>query len=233
MRCLMCALTIAAAPVQVMLHLDGSHPVGQDNHQGTFTASAPLCSSGSWAGNAGGTRLFTCADGSGTFLVSFNGNLEHVAGSTGDWAIQSGTGSYATLRGGGTARVDSSTGPTSVPVVFSDTFTGAVAFDVTPPSGSITSVKFTRPKTARGRWRASVFFATQDDDASNPVSYQADATIGAVAVEASGTVTTGTASFSFLFRRQRGARVLEIELRLSDPVDNQRVVTRTVRLPRP
>ena len=159
--------------------------------------------------------------------------LTHVAGSTGDWAIQSGTGSYATLRGGGNAQVDSSTGPTSVPVVFSDTFTGSVAFDVMPPSGSITSVKFTRPKTQRGRWRVSVFFAAQDDDASNPVSYQADATVGSVDVQAAGTVTTGTASFSFFFRRPRGARILDIELRLSDPVDNQRVVTRTVRLPRP
>lgn len=226
------APSVAAAPIQVVFHLDGSHPVGKDNHEGTFTAPSPLCSSGFWAGNAGGTRVFTCDDGSGTFTVSFNGNLEHNAGSTGAWAIQSGTGAYATLRGNGTAHVDSSTGPTSVPVVFSDTFTGVVDFDATPPSGSITSVKIARPRTASGRWRVRLSLAARDDVATNPVSFQADATIGALALAAKGTVTTGTADFSFSFRRPRGARVLAIEVRLSDPIGNQSVVTTTVRLPR-
>jgi hypothetical protein len=48
-----------AAPTQVKLHLDGTHPVGAEHHEGTFTASPPLCPSGSWLGNGTNGRVFT------------------------------------------------------------------------------------------------------------------------------------------------------------------------------
>src|SRR5216684_7894580 len=139
------------APTPVTLHLDGTHPVAVDYHQGTFTAPPPLCPSGSWLGNGSGTRVFTCADGSGTFTASFNGQLEHAQGATGPWTIPGGTGAYTMLRGEGTATVDSSTGINSSPITFADTWTGSVDFDATAPTGSITAVKVARPHTSRGR----------------------------------------------------------------------------------
>src|SRR5712692_114933 len=46
-----------AAPTPVTLHLDGTHPVAVDYHQGTFTAPPPLCPSGNWLGNGAGGRV--------------------------------------------------------------------------------------------------------------------------------------------------------------------------------
>src|SRR5258708_185001 len=93
------AMCVAAGPsaataTQITLMLSGFHPADQPFHQGTCTAPAPLCPSGSWLGNGGGGRTFTCADGSGTFTAFFDGNLEHTQGLSGPWGITAGTGSF-------------------------------------------------------------------------------------------------------------------------------------------
>ena len=67
---LVAAIPASASPTTVTFKLVGSHPPDQDYHQGTFTAPAPMCPSGTWQGNGQGTRVFTCADASGTFLRS-------------------------------------------------------------------------------------------------------------------------------------------------------------------
>lgn len=223
-------LPAAATPTQITFFLNGTHPVDKDAHQGTFTAPAPLCPSGTWLGNAGGARTFTCGDGSGTFRASFDGNLEHVAGSTGDWAILSGTGKYATLRGGGTAHVDASTGESVSPVVFKDTWTGTIDFDATAPSGSITKVHIVRPHSPKGRWQATVSFAAHDDVPANPVAYKASASAGSFSTQTSGTVTSGAGSFSFSFRKAKRTHLLQIEIELTDPIGNQARIARNVRL---
>src|SRR5947207_15554234 len=109
------AIPASATPTAVTFHLVGTHPPDADYHQGTFTAPAPMCPSGTWQGNGQGTRVFTCADASGTFTASFDGELEHTTGAKGPWAIVSGTGKYATLRGRGAATVDFSPGPNGSP----------------------------------------------------------------------------------------------------------------------
>ena len=48
------AIPASATAPAVTLHLDGTHSVDGDYHQGSFTAPAPLCSSGTWLGNGGG-----------------------------------------------------------------------------------------------------------------------------------------------------------------------------------
>jgi len=219
-----------AAPTQVTLHLDGSHPINADFHQGTFTASAPLCPSGSWIGNGGGTRVFTCGDGSGTFTASFFGQLEHVQGSTGPWTITDGTGTYTTLRGKGTGTVDSSTGINSSPIIFSDTWTGTADFDATAPTGAITAVKITRPHTPAGRWSVKVTFSALDNVASNPVTFTATATAGPYSATRNGTTTSGSGSFALAFHLAKRTRLLRIQIQLFDPWNNQTTITKSVRL---
>ncbi len=219
----------SAAPAQVTLHLDGTHPVDVDYHQGTFTATPPLCASGAWLGNGAGSRVFTCADGSGTFTADFPGELEHVQGATGPWAFISGTGSYTALRGNGKATIDASTGVNTSPIVFSDTWTGSVDFDMTPPTGSITAVKVTHPRSARGRWHAAVLFSAHDNVDSNPVNFSATATAGRFYATRNGTVTTGAGTFTIAFRTTKHTHLLRIEIQLSDPWGNQTTLAKTIR----
>ncbi len=89
---------------------------------GTFTASDPLCPSGTFVdafvGGGGSFRsgrvlvaastvrkVFTCADGSGTFTIQFHPQFtpSTSAGceSSGPFAVIRGTGDYARLRGHG------------------------------------------------------------------------------------------------------------------------------------
>jgi hypothetical protein len=213
-----------ATPTTVTFHLDGTHPVGVDYHQGTFTAPAPLCPSGTWQGNGQGGRVFTCADDSGTFTTLFEGELEHTADASGPWSIVAGTGTYVTLRGEGTAFINSSTGPDSSPIIFSDTWTGVVDFDATPPTGKFTGAKVTRPRAPGGRWRVRVRFVAHAKD--NPVTYTATAASRAFFALQSGTVGAGTTTVSFTFRKRAGMRRLKVAIQLFDPVGN----TTTIRL---
>jgi hypothetical protein len=219
-----------AAPTQVTLHLDGTHPVGAEFHQGTFTASPPLCPSGSWLGNGAGSRVFTCSDGSGTFTAKFNGELEHVAGLDGPWLIFDGSGKDATLRGKGLGKVDTNQGGDTPPVTFSDTWTGAVDFDATAPTGSITAVKVTHPRIARGRWHVTVFFSARDNIDANPVSFSATATAGTFFASKSGTIMSGTGSFALAFHPAKRTRFLRIAIMLSDPWGNASTIKKNVRL---
>jgi hypothetical protein len=219
-----------AAPTQVTLHLDGTHPVGAEFHQGTFTASPPLCPLGSWLGNGAGSRVFTCSDGSGTFTAKFNGELEHVAGFDGPWLIFAGSGKYATLRGKGLGKVDTNQGGDTPPVIFSDTWTGEVDFDATAPTGSITAVKVTHPRFARGRWSTKVTFSARDNVEANSVSFSATATAGNFFATKTGTVTAGIGSFTLTFRPAKSTRLLRIQIQLSDPWGNETTIRKTVRL---
>jgi hypothetical protein len=218
-----------AAPTQVRLHLDGTHPVDGDYHQGTFTASPPLCPMGSWLGNGSGSRVFTCADGSGTFAADFNGVLEHVQGATGPWTITSGTGTYTALRGKGTARIDSSTGVNSSPIVFNDSWTGSVDFDATAPTGSVTAIKITHAGTSHGRWRVTVFFSAQDNVGGNPVSFRATGAAGDYSATKSGTIISGSGSFTLAFHPTKRT-LLRVAIMLSDPWGNASTIKKNVRL---
>lgn len=226
----MLALPASAAPTQVTLSLSGMHPLGQEAHQGTFTASGPLCSSGSWLGSGEGTRVFTCSDQSGTFTASFAGELEHTAGATGPWSITSGSGPYTTLRGKGSGHIDSNSGGSTPPITFNDTWTGVVDFDATAPTGSITAAKVVRPHRAHGLWKVRVSFAAHDSVDGGPVSFHWIAASGTFAKDGNGTVTTGTGSFTFAFRRSQATHLLQIQISLQDPVGNESSVKKNVRL---
>jgi hypothetical protein len=224
------AIPASATPRTITLHLDGTHPPDKDAHQGTFVAPPPLCSSGTWQGNGQNSRVFTCADDSGTFTASFSGELEHTAGASGPWSIVGGTGAYATLRGAGIGHVDSSTGPSGNPITFSDTWTGQVDFDTVPPSGSITAAKVLRPHTPHGLWTVHVAFTARDNVAENAVRFLATAQAGAYFAERKGSLVAGSRKVRFAFRPGRRVRSLKLRIELRDPWENQRILRRTVRL---
>jgi hypothetical protein len=220
------AITISTAIAVKIASRSGSH-----HHRQHLTAPPPLCPSGSWAGNGAGGRIFTCADGSGTITANFVGDLEYVQGATGPWTITGGTGTYTALRGKGTGTIDSSTGD-NPPVSFSETWTGTVDFDATAPTGSITSVKITRPSSSHGHWKVKVVFSARDNVASNPVSFTATATAGAYSTTRSGTISSATSpsTLTFTFHPARQTRLLHLQILLSDPWSNQRTIKKTVRL---
>jgi hypothetical protein len=109
---------------------------------GTFTASAPLCPSGTFVDQVVGgggafdnahvlvfavtvRKLFTCADGTGTFTIQFHTQLTPATAAgcheSGPFAVVDGTGAYAKLRGHG----DFCLLPALSEGVFRETFTGA------------------------------------------------------------------------------------------------------------
>ena len=219
-----------ADPTQVTLHLDGTHPVGAQYHQGTFTASPPLCPAGTWLGNGAGSRVFTCSDGSGTFTATFDGELEHVAGLSGAWFIFDGSGNYTTLRGKGVGNVDTNQGGDTPPVTFTDTWTGEVDFDATAPRGAFTAIRLTRPRTSHDRWIVRVVFSAQDNVVGNPVSFHATATAGAFSASRTGTIAGGTGSLSFALHRAMRTHLLRIAIKLSDPWGNTSTIKKNVLL---
>lgn len=224
------AIPASATAPALTFHLNGTHPADLDLHEGSFTAPLPLCASGTWQGNGMASRIFNCADGSGTFTAHFNGEFEHVAGLSGPWSIYEGTGRFATLRGLGTGRIDSSTGLSGSPITFSDTWTGVVDFDATSPTARFVPAKVTRPHARTGRWTVRVGFTATDNVAGNPVSFDAIASSGPFFAHRTGTVATGTTALTFSFRKLASMRRFDLELRLSDPVGNASTVKTHINL---
>jgi hypothetical protein len=105
---------------------------------GTFSATGPVCSSGTilqlaglfvgWQSNQGAQILvrheFTCGDGSGSFVLQLAARLDFATSTTDfTWTVLSGTGDYAKLHGTGSGTGISSPGG----VV--DTYTGGMHID--------------------------------------------------------------------------------------------------------
>lgn len=236
------AVPATAAPSPITLALDGLHPLGTRVHTGTFTAAQPLCASGSWLGNGVGGRVFTCADGTGTFTASFDGELEHAQGATGPWAIFEGTGQYADLRGKGTGTIDSSTTTGGGPGepegtfegTFKDTLRGVVDHDAIAPSIRLGQAKATWLATPKGWASLRIAFTSSDNTAGNAVTYAVTYEISGGAYQVgrrTGTTTSSRIAVSFKLRPQKSTRDVKIEIVAVDPVGNERHLVRTVKLP--
>jgi hypothetical protein len=114
------SVAASSPPIAVVINVDIDYSV--DPYAGPFTASGSAVDEGliCAAGNTVNVRLsntgwqswraysfhvwkeFTCADGSGTFIVKLEGRWEGEGGS-GTWMILKGTGEYANLHGTGEA----------------------------------------------------------------------------------------------------------------------------------
>jgi hypothetical protein len=90
--------------------------------------------------------------------------------------------------------------------------------------------KVVHPHTSRGPWHATVVFSASDNVDANPVSFSATATAGPFFASKSGTITSGTASFTLTFRPAKRTRLLRIAIELSDPWDNASTIAKSVRL---
>jgi hypothetical protein len=128
------AAATPSTPVSITVLVDFSGAVPQ----GTFTATSPLCSTGSFItepiGGGGGAiafafvgrQHFTCDDGSGGFTIQFHPQDQPPEFATeGPWSGLGGTGAYAGLRGHGEFSLVGFVSPTAAVA----TYTGVVHFD--------------------------------------------------------------------------------------------------------
>jgi hypothetical protein len=187
---------------------------------GTFTASEPLCPSGTFKdieATVGLKSVHTCGDGSGTFEWS-------VIGLT-SWSFTGGgTGRYETLRGRGTCHLTVNDDGT-----FLRTCTAIADFDNTAPSARIKTLRLSRVGRA---YKMHLTFATADNVAGNAVSFKIEAVaagrrIGGKAGQTAG----GTLEIALTVRPPKRARRVAVSLRVADPLGNARTVGRSSSLP--
>lgn len=227
---LVSALPAAATATPVTLVLEGNHPSDLDRHQGAFTAPAPLCPSGDWLGNGRGQRVFTCADGSGTFTARFDGEQEHRTGGSAPWWITTGTDRYETLRGKGTA---GNVLHDSDPITFTNTWQGAVDFDAIGPSIAVLKASATRLNSAKPAYVLRVSFSAPDNVAGNAVNFDLSVLAADFNQIASrgGTVTDGNVSLTLKIRVPARTKSVKVQIEATDPVGNTRTIVRKVKLP--
>lgn len=225
----------SAAPRTTELVFDGHHgaPLGDSyRHEGTFTATAPFCSSGAMADIAhfgeNADRLVTCDDGSGTITMRVT-NLpgEHFTNGTGDWRITAGTGGYVTLRGHGTWTTVPVGGPDAR---FISTLRGIADLDDQAPTITVTratAAKLPRPK---GAYRIRLVVAARDNVEGNAVSYRVALSAGARTWTRAGRTTSGSIKLSLQVRPPHGARRIRLKITASDPLDNEKMISRWIKL---
>jgi hypothetical protein len=186
---------------------------GDNGFTGTFQATMPVCSSGTWSDVETPIAIdssHTCTDASGTFVARQRGG--------GAWTLDTGTGAYVPLRGSGSCHVAF---PSSgLPVRTCDYLAG---LDDVAPSATITVFRALR----RGRTSSVVVrvaFVAHDDVPGNAVRFT-------LSVRA-GTRVLGRrrgANCSVVVTAKVRARTQHVALALTlvDPLGNARTVRRT------
>lgn len=240
------ALTGAAGATPSPFHLIEVGPVEQalvaaPVHKGTFSASAPFCSSGSaidlWASATRPTvsyRMLTCDDGSGALTVRLvDTEAEHTPGRTGIWQVIEGTGSYAELRGMGTFTGIRLGDDAAQPETLSSRteWKGLIDFDVVAPP--IVVLRSSSSKRPDGSYVVNVAFTAADDIDGNRVSYRVTAARSRrLLASKQGDLVTGTTSVSLRIRPLGRPRTIRLEIEAWDAVGNMRSVARSQELPR-
>jgi hypothetical protein len=210
---------------------------------GTFTSGAPFCGFGTaeTADPSGPLfhliRRYTCADGSGSVTLRISRlDAEFTTGSSGDWAIVEGSGLYEGLGGKGTYTGELLGGNVtdiSRPIVFTTVLQGIASTDKTAPSISIASAKATKIRRDPGRYLIRVALSLQDDIAGNPVEYSLKATDGPWYLDStSGTTASGSVSTTLNILVGKRVRDVRLHLHASDPVGNESLIVKSLRLPR-
>jgi hypothetical protein len=204
-------------------------------HEGPFTASSPLCSSG-YAVDARfegpiAVRRHNCDDGSGSFTARIDPAVAEHEGS-GGWQIVEGTGAYEKLRGKGTftgvhVSGDLASWPT---IVYRTTWKGVVDFDDVGPEIAVSAATLRRLARPRGTHLLRIAFSARDGGGA--VTYRLAATTAGTYVPlAARSGETNGETITFALRlRLHGARSVRIEIGASDPLGNERVLVRSVRV---
>lgn len=225
----------AAAPGPFQLIFDGRHgvPMGAGfRHEGPFTSSSPFCPSGTvvdlrHSGDSA-TRLYTCDDRSGTLTMQVTNFLaEHAPSGTGAWRIVEGTAPYATLRGKGTWTTLPGEGADEP---FRSTLKGIADLDNEPPTitiSRVTSEKLVRPADT---YSIRIVFSARDNVDGNPVSYGVTAAGQSRISTRTGRTVSGPVTVTLKARLSKGERRVRLDVTAADPLDNERRVSRTLRL---
>lgn len=235
------ALATTTTPSSVALIFDGAHTpgVGPTNlrHEGSFTASSPLCHGGHGADTEfvyplAALREYTCKDGSGSFTAFVDPIIaEH--GGPGVWRITGGTGRYRKLRGRGTFESELVSGSLAdeANVTFRSTWVGVADFDDVAPTIRATRASATKLRRPKGVYLLRIAFSTRDDFVGNAVDYLLLPTNGSSRLPFSeGRTTSGDVSVALRIRPTSRLRQLLLEIRVTDPVGNQRRVVRSLKL---
>lgn len=231
-------LTAAATPTPVQVDVIGRHPIGTQRHEGTFTATAPFCRSGSFADvvgtRAAWTRKFTCEDGSGTITIHVSDPFqEHVEGGTSNWTVRQGTGSFTALRGTGTYRTHVVAPEPGFEAQFTSAWNGVADLDDTAPTATFTRATVERLRQPAGSYLVRLAFGAKDNVVGNVVSWRLLVPTGGSVVSRAGKIgPSGAVSLSVRVRVSKGARALRLQLAVDDVWHNHRTVMKEVRLPR-
>jgi hypothetical protein len=203
-------------------------------HAGTFTASGPVCGTGTAADVTGPPvvlRRYACDDGSGTFTLQIDSELgEHDPPLLGTWRIVDGSGAYEHLRGKGTFTAVATGGSILdfSSVTFTTTSTGVAGFDDVAPTLEVS--RTTLKRVDGGSYRVAFALSARDD--SNAVSYDLVVTApnGNRLAIRSGTAGSGAASVPVSLRT-RGGRTLRVAVTVADALGNETTAVRKIRVP--
>jgi hypothetical protein len=244
------AVVAQSSAKQFELVFNGRHePVATSNaypfgwrHTGTFTASAPFCSSGIGVDLAvdllngnDDIRLYTCDDGSGSLTLHHETFEEHKEPWTNTWRILSGTGRYADLRGKGEYRGEFLSGDPelNLTVVYRSRFTGLVDFDSVAPT-ILSTATITKLKRPAWTYSLRLMLSVRDNQAANAVLYAVQVVPEGADIPAAakaGKTTGGKVELRFRIRL-KGVRAITLEFRAADEIGNTRWSTRRLKLPR-
>jgi hypothetical protein len=231
-----------AAPSAFRLSFDGRHTPATFptqfglKHEGPFTATGPFCTSGNAVDLRHETRplaavrRFTCANGDSITLRVVDFPSEHELGAHGDWKIIDGSGQYATLRGKGTWTSVSVSGDQADPatVTFRTTSEGIADFDAVAPAITISQASLRKLGGTPRTFLLRVAFSARDDVAENAVSYKLTIRAGSQLLA---TRTGQTAKPVSASMRVHASKVV-VTVVVTDPLGNERTVTRALRLAR-
>ena len=208
-------------------------------HEGTFTSSSPLCSSGQAADASineqtlSAVRIFTCAEG-GTFSARISPlPAEHTG--TGTWQVVAGTGPLADLRGKGTFIGTATSGDPHDPrgLTFRSTWTGVVDLDATPPRLGVLGAKVLKLSSPRNTRLLRLTLSVSDAE-HNVVSYLLtvdDRRVPPNTLAArSGRTTGGSLAFALRLHPRAGTRFLRIEVAAEDAVGNRSSLRKVIRV---
>jgi hypothetical protein len=213
-------------------------------HEGSFTSSLPFCASGIGTDTfvargsqpARSVRVFTCDGGTGTITARMvNYDAEEIIETTGTWQIVAGTGSYASLRGKGEVTGFPLSGNPQQPqtLTFRATWRGIADFDDLPPAIGISRLSATKLRSPSGAYMIRIAFSARDNVQENTVLYGVRAYWPGASrfVVRQGQTRSGEASVSLRVRPTTSVRRIQLQVTASDPLGNERALTRLVRLP--
>jgi hypothetical protein len=213
-------------------------------HRGTFTASSPFCSAGTFfdltndlLDSESDTRLYTCADGSGTLTTRQEDWYEHKPPFTDTWRIVKGTGRYADLRGNGSFRGEFLSGNPEdfLTIVFRSTLDGFVAFDAIAPTVNLLAAKVTKLRRPSSTYAIRLTLMMRDNEPGNAVSYTVAVEPGGGGLylaEKKGSAAPGKVTIALRIRPTTGARTVLLQVGAQDPVGNSGWSTHRLKLPR-